>query len=197
MDKETTAILEKLLERKLENEEKERLQRIQDTLRIGPNDALWAIIAAMEYPRIYYEEIPEKIRAVTAGIFEDIAEASEKEVALAQSRLAESVVKRAEKSVPKISYPCMDDMGSRRIFFTAALRKFSCCGSDSGSVRGRCSSPPCYGCLRESFWPQSASAAASFRECSPQKNSPKKIGAGVNFCWRQSPASRREDVSSH
>ena len=96
MDKETTAILEKLLERKLENEEKERLQRIQDTLRIGPNDALWAIIAAMEYPRIYYEEIPEKIRAVTAGIFEDIAEASEKEVALAQSRLAESVVKRAE-----------------------------------------------------------------------------------------------------
>ena len=33
----------------------------QDTLRIGPNDALWAIIAAMEYPRIYYE-----IRAVTS-----------------------------------------------------------------------------------------------------------------------------------
>ena len=93
MDKETTDILEKLLERKLENEEKERLQRIQDTLRIGPNDALWAIIAAMEYPRIYYEELPEKIRAVTSGIFEDIAEASEKEVALAQSRLAESVVK--------------------------------------------------------------------------------------------------------
>lgn len=52
MDKETTAILEKLLERKLENEEKERLQRILDTLRIGPNDALWAIIAAMEYPRM-------------------------------------------------------------------------------------------------------------------------------------------------
>lgn len=96
MDKETTAILEKLLERKLENEEKERLQRIQDTLRIGPNDALWAIIAAMEYPRMYYEELPEKIRAVTAGIFEDIADASEKEVALAQSRLAESVVKQAE-----------------------------------------------------------------------------------------------------
>ena len=94
MDKETTAILEKLLERKLENGEKERLQRIQDTLRIGPNDALWAIIAAMEYPRMYYEELPEKIRAVTAGIFEDIAEASEKEVALAQSRLAESLSRK-------------------------------------------------------------------------------------------------------
>ena len=47
----------------------------------------------MEYPSIYCEELPEKIRAVTSGIFEDIAEASEKEVALAQSRLAESVVK--------------------------------------------------------------------------------------------------------
>ena len=92
MDKETTAILEKLLERKLENEEKERLQRILDTLRIGPNDALWATIAAIEYPRMYYKELPEKIRTVTAGIFEDIANASEKEAALAQSRLAERVV---------------------------------------------------------------------------------------------------------
>lgn len=96
MDKETTAILEKLLERKLENGEKERLQRIQNTLRIGPNEALWAIIAAMEYPRIYYEELPEKICTATSRIFEDIADASEKEVALAQSRLAESVVKQAE-----------------------------------------------------------------------------------------------------
>ena len=61
MDRETVAALEKLLGRELGNEEKERLQRIQDTLRIGPNDALWSIIAAMEYPRIYYE-----IRAVTS-----------------------------------------------------------------------------------------------------------------------------------
>ena len=60
MDKKTTDILEKLLERKIENKEKERLQRIQDTLRIGPNDALWAIIAAMEYPRIYYENYRRK-----------------------------------------------------------------------------------------------------------------------------------------
>ena len=96
MDREITAVLEKLLGRELGNEEKERLQRIQDTLGIGPNDALWAIIAAMEYPRLYYEELPEKIRAVTAQIFDDIAAVSEKEVALAQSRLTESVVKQAE-----------------------------------------------------------------------------------------------------
>ena len=57
MDREITAVLEKLLGRELGNEEKERLQRIQDTLGIGPNDA---------------------------------------EVALAQSRLTESVVKQAE-----------------------------------------------------------------------------------------------------
>ena len=96
MDRETAAALEKLLGRELGNEEKERLQRIQDTLRIGPTDALWSIIAAMEYPRIYYEELPEKIRTVTSEILEDIADASEKEVVRAQSRLAESVVKQAE-----------------------------------------------------------------------------------------------------
>ncbi len=97
MDKESTTGLEKLLGRELGNEEKERLQRIQDALHIGPNDALWAIIAAMEYPRTYYEELPEKIRAATAEIFAELSGAVEKEVVLAQSRLAESVVKQAER----------------------------------------------------------------------------------------------------
>ena len=43
MEGETLARLEKLLGRELGNAEKTRLQRIQDILKIGPNDALWSI----------------------------------------------------------------------------------------------------------------------------------------------------------
>ena len=93
MDRKTSAVLEKLLERKLENEEKERLQWIQDALRIGPNNALWAIIEAMEYSRIYYEELPKKIHPVTARFIENCADVSEKKATLAHSRLAGSPVK--------------------------------------------------------------------------------------------------------
>ena len=53
MEGETLARLEKLLGRELKNAEKTRLQRIQDILKIGPNDALWSIIVALEYQRTY------------------------------------------------------------------------------------------------------------------------------------------------
>ena len=48
METETLSRLEKLLGRELADSEKARLQRIQDALNIGPNDALWSIIAALE-----------------------------------------------------------------------------------------------------------------------------------------------------
>lgn len=101
MEKEMVARLEKLLDRELNAEEKERLQRIQDTLRIGPNDAFWAIIAAMEYQRVYYEELPEKICRAAADIFAELSGAADKEAALAQSRLAEKAKKPAPETHPQ------------------------------------------------------------------------------------------------
>ena len=88
--------MEKLLDRELDTEERERLQRIQDTLQIADNDALWAVISAMEYQRVYYETLPEKIGSVTEKILAELSIAAEREVRFAQSRLAENVVKQAE-----------------------------------------------------------------------------------------------------
>jgi len=88
---------ERLLERELSGEEKERLRRIKDTLRIKDSDSFWDIIIAMEYQRNYYDKLPEKIARTTAEILQNISQAAEKEVALAQGLLAESVVKQAEK----------------------------------------------------------------------------------------------------
>lgn len=89
--------LGQLLERELSDEEKERLRRIQDVLGIESNDGLWDVIIAMEYQRNYYDELPKKISGAATEIFQKLSLAAENEVALAQSRLAESVVEQAKK----------------------------------------------------------------------------------------------------
>jgi hypothetical protein len=53
--------IEKLLGRELSAEDKERLHRIKDVLHISDHDAVWDLPAAMEYQRVYYEELPAKI----------------------------------------------------------------------------------------------------------------------------------------
>ena len=97
MDAEKLSRLERLLERKLSSEEKERLHRVQDAFGISDNDALWELITAMEYQREYYDVLPEKISQAGTEIFSGLSQAAQKEVALAQGKLAESVVKQAER----------------------------------------------------------------------------------------------------
>ena len=97
MDAEKLSRLERLLERELSSEEKERLHRVQDAFGISDNDALWELITAMEYQRKYYDELPEKISQAATEIFNGLSQAAQNEVALAQGKLAESVVKQAER----------------------------------------------------------------------------------------------------
>lgn len=103
MDAEHVARLERLLGRGLSAEEKERLRRIKDTLQIADNDALWDIITAMEYQREYYDELPKKIAGAAMEIFDGLSRATEKEVALAQGRLVESVAKNVTDQAEKLS----------------------------------------------------------------------------------------------
>ena len=102
MDTQKIAHFETLLGRELTAEEKDRLRRIKDTLQIADNDALWDVIVAMEYQRTYYTELPEKISSAATEIFNGLSQAAEKEVSLAQSRLAESVVEQAKRLSLKI-----------------------------------------------------------------------------------------------
>ncbi|MDR2819966.1 MAG: NAD(P)H-dependent oxidoreductase [Desulfovibrio sp.] len=72
MNTERITRLEKLLNRELSAEEKERLRRIQDTLQISDEDALWDAHAAMEYQKAYYEELPQKIATASTEILRGI-----------------------------------------------------------------------------------------------------------------------------
>ncbi len=73
MDTQHIERMEHLLGREISMEEKERFQRIQSTLNIANNDALWDIIIAMEYQRAFYEVLPQKIENSSAILLKNIA----------------------------------------------------------------------------------------------------------------------------
>jgi hypothetical protein len=95
--------IEKLLGRELSGEDKERLRRIKDMLKISDHDAFWDMLSAMEYQRVYYEELPAKIAGASAEILKGFSAAADKEVAAAQSRLVESVIEQAKKLSVRIN----------------------------------------------------------------------------------------------
>ena len=111
MNAERITRLEKLLNRELSAEEKERLRRIQDTLQISAEDSLWDILAAMEYQRAYYEELPAKIAAASTDILQGFSEAADREAARARRHLAESVAELAQKLAARINMATLLPMG--------------------------------------------------------------------------------------
>ncbi len=96
--------LGKVCGRKLSEAEAARLREIGNKLNLREDDALWPLLAALEYQRIYYEALPEKIAGASRAIMDSMAVAAEKETAAAQARLTDSVVKEAEYLASKIQY---------------------------------------------------------------------------------------------
>ena len=111
MNAERITRLEKLLNRELFAEEKERLRRIQDTLCIADDDSLWDVLTAMEYQKAYYEELPQKIATASADILRGISDAAEAETRRAQGRLAESVAELAQKLAVRVNMATLLPMG--------------------------------------------------------------------------------------
>ena len=103
--------LEKILERKLSVEEKERLRKIGRVLGIAADDATWDLLAAMEYQRTYYEDLPQKISAASTEILQNISVAAEAEARLAQGKLAERVAELAQKLAVRVNMATLLPMG--------------------------------------------------------------------------------------
>ena len=88
-----------------------RLREVGNSLNLREDDALWPLLAAMEYQRIYYEALPEKIAESSRAIMDGMAAAAEKETAAAQARLTDSVVKESRNLASKIQYDRLVPMG--------------------------------------------------------------------------------------
>ena len=90
--------------RELSEAEAARLREVGNKLNLRDDDALWPLLAAMEYQRIYYEALPEKIAGASRAIMDGMAAAAEKETAAAQARLTDSVVEEARNLASKIQF---------------------------------------------------------------------------------------------
>lgn len=90
--------------RELSEAEAARLREVGNRLNLREDDALWPLLAAMEYQRVYYEALPEKIAGASRAIMDGMAAAAERETAAAQARLTDSVVKEAQNLASKIQY---------------------------------------------------------------------------------------------
>ena len=96
--------LNKACGRELSQAEAARLREVGNKLNLRDDDALWPLLAAMEYQRFYYDALPEKIAGASRAIMDGMAAAAEKETAAAQARLINSVVKEAQCLAAKIQY---------------------------------------------------------------------------------------------
>ena len=97
--------------RKLSEAEAARLREVGNRLNLREDDALWPLLAALEYQRVYYEALPKKIAAASKTIMDGMAAAAEKETAAAQARLTDSVVREAQNLASKIQYAKLVPMG--------------------------------------------------------------------------------------
>lgn len=104
MSMDTVIDLGKACGRELSEAEAVRLREVGNKLNLRDDDALWPLLAAMEYQRIYYEALPEKIAGASRTIMDGMAAAAEKETAAAQARLTDSVVEEARNLAPKIQF---------------------------------------------------------------------------------------------
>ena len=110
MSMDTVIDLGKACGRELSEAETARLREIGNSLNLREDDALWPLLAAMEYQRVYYEALPEKIAGASRAIMDGMAAAAEKETAAAQARLTASVVKEARNLASKIQYDSLVPM---------------------------------------------------------------------------------------
>ena len=111
MSMDTVIDLGKAYGRELSETEAARLREIGNRLNLREDDALWPLLAALEYQRIYYEALPEKIAGASRAIVDSMAAAAEKETAAAQARLTNSVVKESRNLASKIRYDRLVPMG--------------------------------------------------------------------------------------
>ena len=96
---------------KLSEEEAARLRKIGESLNLRDDDALWSVLAALEYQRVFYEALLGKISGTATEILQGIAIAAEKESAAAQARLTESVVEQVKRLSTKIQYATLLPLG--------------------------------------------------------------------------------------
>jgi len=69
-----------IIDRAVSDEERDRLHRVKDALKINSTDTLWLLLLQLEHYQSLYDEVPEKISGVVDDCIGKIKAATEKEI---------------------------------------------------------------------------------------------------------------------
>lgn len=95
---------EQLFNRKPTEEELAEFLRIQQVLGIRDNDAIWAVILALQYYGSLYKLIPEQVESHMSMVSKNVESLAEAQTAKAQADLSTAVIDQAQKLAAKIDY---------------------------------------------------------------------------------------------
>ena len=105
-----TINLEKVCGRPLSEAEAARLKEIGSRLGLREDDALWPLLAALEYQRVFYEALPEKIVEASREIIGNMEAAAENVPSAAQAKLTESVIREVRHLASERNYDAVAAM---------------------------------------------------------------------------------------
>jgi hypothetical protein len=71
---------EEIIDRAITDEERDRLHRVKDALKIGSTDTLWLLLLQLERYQSLYDAVPDKISSVVDECITQIKEATQDEI---------------------------------------------------------------------------------------------------------------------
>lgn len=96
--------MKKFCEGKLTPEQEARVREVAVRLQIREDDAVWQLLEAMEYQRIFYEKLPRSIEATSDKLLKNIKESAEAQVAKSKAELTKEVVEQARTMSLKMTW---------------------------------------------------------------------------------------------
>lgn len=87
---------EEIIDRAITDEERDRLHRVKDALKIGSTDTLWLLLLQLERYQSLYDEVPEKISSVVDECITKIKDATQDEIRRVEIDIERKAFKTAQ-----------------------------------------------------------------------------------------------------
>lgn len=104
MASDTPTAMKEFCDGKLTLEQEAHVREVAVRLQIREDDAVWQLLEAMEYQRIFYEKLPKRIENTSENLLKNLKEAAETQVAQSQAELTREVVSQARMLAVKLNW---------------------------------------------------------------------------------------------
>jgi hypothetical protein len=89
--------------RGLDDSQREELRRVADELGIDPTDALWSVLAALQYYKVLYSTIPGEIAQAVTETIEKSKQTTEFELLATRAKIEQSLIETVSETAKKVA----------------------------------------------------------------------------------------------